>query len=75
MVDWLERRAFDLGMPGGYCGRGPRGYRRSDERIREDVNERLLLDTELDATNIEVEVREGEVTLAGTVGNASGETG
>ena len=62
-------RSADLGMPGGYRGRGPRGYRRSDERIREDLNERLLLDTELDATNIDVEVRDGEITLAGTVGS------
>jgi osmotically-inducible protein OsmY len=40
---------------------------RSDERIREDVNDRLTQDPELDATEIEVTVKNGEVTLAGSV--------
>lgn len=50
-----------------YAGRGPRGYKRSDERIREDVSELLTRNSEVDATDIEVEVREGEVVLRGTV--------
>ncbi len=48
-------------------GRGPKGYTRSDERIREDVNDRLTDDWALDASDIEVEVTEGEVTLSGEV--------
>lgn len=48
-------------------GRGPRGYARSDERIREDVNDRLTDDWMLDASDIEVEVSEREVTLSGQV--------
>lgn len=48
-------------------GRGPRGYRRSDDRIREDVNDRLTDDPYLDASDIEVMVSSGEVTLTGTV--------
>src|SRR4029078_11722521 len=48
-------------------GRGPRGYQRSDDRIREDINERMTDDSELDASDIEVEVKDGTVTLAGTV--------
>ena len=47
-------------------GRGPKSYRRSDERIREDVNDRLS-EGYLDATDIEVLVTEGLVTLTGTV--------
>jgi osmotically-inducible protein OsmY len=47
-------------------GRGPKNYRRSDERIKEDVNDRLG-DGYLDATEIEVSVSNGEVTLIGTV--------
>ena len=52
---------------GTFAGRGPKGYRRSDERIREDVNDRLTWSPELDATDIEVRVNDGEVTLTGVV--------
>lgn len=48
-------------------GRGPRGYKRSDSRIEEDVNDRLSDDSWVDATDIEVTVSEGEVVLSGTV--------
>lgn len=47
--------------------RGPRGYRRPDERIREDLCERLFGPTGADASDVTVEVRDGEVTLLGTV--------
>ena len=52
---------------GPYVGRGPRGYRRSDERIYEDVCERLTSHGDLDATDTEVVVSGGEVVLSGTV--------
>lgn len=48
-------------------GKGPKGYRRSDERIREDVNDRLTEDHRLDASDIDVLVQDGEVTLNGFV--------
>jgi len=48
-------------------GRGPKGYVRSDDRIKEDVSERLMDDGHLDASDIEVTVQDGEVTLGGTV--------
>jgi osmotically-inducible protein OsmY len=48
-------------------GRGPKGYRRADQRIAEDINDRLTDDREIDATDIEVRVESGEVTLSGTV--------
>jgi len=48
-------------------GRGPKGYRRSDERIKEDINDRMTDDYYLDASEIEIEVSNGEVTLTGTV--------
>jgi hypothetical protein len=54
---------------GQYAGRGPKGYRRSDERIRESVSEALQHDGDLDASEIEVSVRDGEVTLEGSVPN------
>jgi hypothetical protein len=52
---------------GSFAGRGPRNYQRSDERIREEVNERLTDDHRVDASDIEVEVRNGEVILRGRV--------
>ena len=55
------------GPSAGYRGRGPRGYVRSDERIREDVSDFLTDDPYLDASDIEVVVGNGEVTLNGTV--------
>jgi len=50
-----------------YAGRGPRGYRRSDERIREDVCEALTRHPEIDASDVDVSVQEGEVTLSGAI--------
>jgi hypothetical protein len=50
-----------------YTGRGPRNYRRSDPRILEDVCDRLTDDPRVDASNIDVRVKDGEVTLAGEV--------
>lgn len=64
-----RRRRLDEMRMGGHAGRGPRNYRRSDERIREDVNERLTDDPYLDATGVEVTVNSCEVTLIGTVNN------
>jgi hypothetical protein len=52
---------------GEHRGKGPKGYKRSDERIREDVCDRLSYDDELDASEITVTVKDGEVTLEGTV--------
>jgi osmotically-inducible protein OsmY len=52
---------------GRYSGMGPKGYKRSDERIREDVSDRLMEHPDLDASDVEVKVSKGEVTLSGTV--------
>ena len=38
---------------GGHAGRGPKGYRRSDERIREDISDRLMASDWIDASDIE----------------------
>lgn len=50
-----------------YTGKGPKGYSRSDDRIREDVCDRLTDDPQIDASEIDVKVANCEVTLAGTV--------
>jgi osmotically-inducible protein OsmY len=51
----------------GYSGRGPKDYQRSDERIREDANDALTRDPEIDASDIQVSVSNGEITLKGEV--------
>lgn len=68
--DGRDRDRYDAaaqGYVGGHRGRGPKGYRRSDERIREDVSDRLTDDPFLDASDIEVSVANSEVTLSGTI--------
>jgi osmotically-inducible protein OsmY len=54
---------------GQFKGVGPKGYKRSDERIKEDACECLARHAGIDASSIEVEVENGEVTLMGTVEN------
>lgn len=51
----------------GFSGRGPKGYTRSDERIREEVCEVLYHDPMVDARGIVVSVSDGVVTLQGSV--------
>lgn len=51
-----------------FRGKGPKGYVRSDERLREDICERLTDDHEIDASDVSVQARGGVVTLEGTVG-------
>ena len=61
----LRRGYRTVGGP--HRGRGPRGYRRSRERITEDVCDALTWHSDLDASDIEVDVDDSEVTLRGTV--------
>lgn len=53
--------------PGPYAGLSPRGYSRSDERIREDICDELTRRADIDPSQLTVSVQDGEVTLAGTV--------
>ena len=52
---------------GQFAGRGPKNYRRSDQRIQEEVCDRLTSDPQVDASEIQVTVKDGEITLEGTV--------
>ncbi|WP_422650783.1 BON domain-containing protein [Cupriavidus sp. H18C1] len=45
----------------------PKGYRRTDERICDEVCERLAEARDLDVSEVTVEVGSGIVTLSGTV--------
>jgi hypothetical protein len=65
---------YDVGMPygastapGGFRGVGPRGYRRSDESIRDELCNVMAQHPDLDAGDIDVRVVEGAVTLSGSV--------
>lgn len=48
-------------------GRGPKGYTRSDELLKEIICEQLTDDPYIDASEVAVEVSNSEVTLRGTV--------
>jgi hypothetical protein len=65
--DAERRRMRDSRDQGYHRGRGPKNYQRSDDRIRDDVNDRLTDDPHIDASEIEVSVQTREVTLSGTV--------
>jgi hypothetical protein len=54
-------------LHGPYTGRGPKGYRRSDQQLIEEASQRLERDGDIDATDIEVTAEDGVITLRGTV--------
>lgn len=61
----LGRQSAERGQ---FAGRGPKNYRRSDQRIQEEVCDRLTSDPQVDASEIQVSVKDGEITLEGSVG-------
>jgi hypothetical protein len=72
--DWQNRDWRNRDWQSGYSSgdqarpyrRGPKNYTRSDERIREDVCERLM-QADVDASDVTVNVSGGKVMLEGTV--------
>jgi hypothetical protein len=64
-LDWAFTEIWMV--PGPFTGQGPRGYQRSDDRICEEVCERLTQHGHIDASEIEVRVEQGEVILDGMV--------
>lgn len=54
-----------------HAGKGPRGWTLRDDRLIEEVSERLMEDPLLDARRVEVSANAGVVTLAGDVPGAS----
>lgn len=65
--EWDDHWSWPRRRSNGYRNRGPLNYRRSDARIAEDINDRLLLDEDIDPSAMEVRVENGAVTLDGTV--------
>ena len=62
--DWSDHSSPNYGT---FSGKGPKGYKRSDDRIREEVCEALYRSPRVDASEIEVTVDQGCVSLKGTV--------
>jgi BON domain len=65
--DGRHPREWWGGYEGPHTGRGPKDYRRSDERIQEEACDVLTRHGHIDATNIQVRVENGEITLEGAV--------
>lgn len=65
--EYPQRRSLHPADRKSYAGIGPKNYKRSDDRIEEEVCNVLLKDRNIDASNIEVDVKNGVVTLSGTV--------
>ena len=61
---WNRYRDLGTGQP---QKRGPKGWQRSDERVKEDICEQLMLCSSVDSSEVTVEVQSGKVTLEGTV--------
>lgn len=51
----------------GHYGKGPKNWKISDDRIKDQVSEALYRDYHVDASDIDVDVKDGVVTLTGTV--------
>lgn len=52
---------------GLFHGKGPKNWMRSDTRLHDEVCERLAAHEHIDASDIDVVVKDGEVTLTGSV--------
>lgn len=57
------------GLSSKNYGKGPLGYKRSDEKIKEDVCNTLYIHHEIDASEIEVSVLAGTLKLSGFIGS------
>lgn len=58
---------FGASSEKGFRGKGPRNWERSDEKIKDEVCEFLYRSGAIDASDIDVDVKDGEVTLKGWV--------
>ncbi|MCE6961669.1 BON domain-containing protein [Cereibacter sphaeroides] len=67
VMSWMGDEDASRRREADHRGKGPRGYQRSDERIRDEVNDRLSDDWRVDASDIEVSISNGEITLSGEV--------
>lgn len=68
---YRESDSWDSGTL-DHFGKGPKGWKRSDEKIKDDVCEALYRNQRVDATDIEVLVNQGVVTLRGNIETRDG---
>jgi osmotically-inducible protein OsmY len=61
-----SRRQRDKAV-GDHSGQGPNAKIDTDARIRDELNQRLTADPQIDASLVEVEVAAGAVVLSGSV--------
>jgi osmotically-inducible protein OsmY len=54
-------------QPPKHQGKGPKGYKRRDDRIHDEICEHLTHHPLIDASTMDVHVKDGEVTLTGEV--------
>jgi hypothetical protein len=62
---WFNQKQYATQK--SFIGKGPKGYRRDDQRIYEDVCQALWASPAVDARQIEVSVSEGVVSLSGQI--------
>ena len=67
IASWFGDEQAERRREMDHRGRGPSGYTRSDERIREDACDRLTDDWALDPSDLSVTVKSGEVAIDGHV--------
>jgi len=65
--EWQRSKEPPPALLARLYARGPKGYTRSDERIKEDISERLWRTEYLDSSEVSVAVKDGVVTFSGTV--------
>lgn len=69
VTDWFSDDDDDRYRDRSHRGRGPKNYKRSNERLLEDACERLTHDHRVNASEINVTAKDNEITLDGTVGS------
>jgi len=74
--DYDQQARRGMNRQGGFSqgpqtGRGPKGYQRSDDRIKEEICECLTQHGQIDASDVDVKVQNGEAILTGTVDSRS----
>lgn len=65
--NFYDRRKRVYSFEGPHRGKGPKNYTRSSHRIKDDAAERLMEDSLVDASNIEIHVKDNGLVLSGTV--------
>lgn len=65
--DFYGHRKRDYRFEGPHRGKGPKNYMRSSERIKDDAADRLMEDSLIDASNIDIQVKDNDLILSGKV--------